>query len=138
MPEFVLDLGADARLFSTLDSFTQGYVEAIFFTECHSDNPELEDATFSDLSLEALSAIGKDCTDFNLAADTWLHKAYLHGDMSYDMRRAGNDFWHTRNGHGVGFWDRGLGAAGEELTKLAECHGTCDVYRGDDGKVYFS
>ena len=32
----------------------------------------------------------------------------------------GHDLWLTRNGHGAGFWDRGLGALGERLTETAK------------------
>ena len=41
----------------------------------------------------------------------------------------------TRNGHGAGFWDRGLGALGERLTRAAKSHGSVDLYVNDDGKV---
>jgi len=50
----------------------------------------------------------------------------------------GHDFWLTRNRHGAGFWDRGLGSLGEKLTKWAHSYGSSDVYLGDDGKVYLS
>lgn len=39
-----------------------------------------------------------------------------------------HDFWLTRNGHGAGFWDRGLGELGNKLTKMAKAHGPCDLY----------
>lgn len=52
---------------------------------------------------------------------------------------AGHDFWLTRAGHGVGFWDRGLGDLGKQLSTLVG-HGTefpnIDLYLGDDLKVY--
>lgn len=50
----------------------------------------------------------------------------------------GNDFWLTRNRHGAGFWDRGLGETGKRLTKAADVHGERDAYRGDDGFLYFA
>lgn len=139
MPEFILDHGtpAGAATFKSLDSFTQGYVEAMFFTECNSDNPELEYATVADLAPETLARIIADCNAFNLAADVWLNKAYQR-DSVYTMERAGHDFWLTRNRHGAGFWDRGLGAAGDELTKHAHSFGSCDLYRGDDSLLYLS
>ena len=40
----------------------------------------------------------------------------------------GHDFWLTREGHGTGFWDRGLGAAGTRLTEAARVYG--EVYLG--------
>jgi hypothetical protein len=35
----------------------------------------------------------------------------------------GHDFWLTRNGHGAGFWDRGLGELGERLSAAARVYG---------------
>lgn len=50
----------------------------------------------------------------------------------------GHDFWLTRNRRGAGFWDRGLGELGDELTDAAKTFGSCDLYIGDDGKVHAS
>ena len=47
-----------------------------------------------------------------------------------------HDFWLTRNGHGVGFWDRGLGKLGDLLTDAAKTYGSADLYIGDDGLIY--
>lgn len=44
--------------------------------------------------------------------------------------------WLTRNGHGTGFWDRGLGERGDALTKSAESFGDAVLYVGDDGRIY--
>ena len=32
-----------------------------------------------------------------------------------DDYQIGHDFWLTRNGHGVGFWDRNIGEAGDQI-----------------------
>lgn len=55
-----------------------------------------------------------------------------------DAEQTGHDFWLTRNHHGAGFWDRGLGDVGDKLTKLAQSFGSSDLYVGDDGRVYVS
>ncbi len=44
----------------------------------------------------------------------------------------GHDFALTRNGHGVGFWDRGLGSLGDRLTDLATSCGESEVLIGED------
>jgi hypothetical protein len=54
------------------------------------------------------------------------------------MDYAGHDFWLTRNHHGCGFWDRGLGELGDQLTKASQQFDEIDLYVGDDGKLYFS
>lgn len=69
-----------------------------------------------------------DCEDF--IANNW-------PDLeSMDPAQAGHDFWLTRNHHGAGFWDRGLGELGNRLTAAAHAAGDADLYVGDDGKVY--
>jgi hypothetical protein len=37
----------------------------------------------------------------------------------------GHDFWLTRNRHGAGFWDRGLGERGQYLTDASHPYGEC-------------
>lgn len=57
-------------------------------------------------------------------------------DLTEEMM--GHDFWLTRNRHGTGFWDRGLGELGDQLTKWAQTYGEADLYAGDDGEVYLT
>jgi hypothetical protein len=47
------------------------------------------------------------------------------------MQRAGSDYWFTRNGHGVGFWDRDLGDVGDMLSDAARDAGGVHVFFGD-------
>lgn len=131
MPEFHLDTSLDRERWEALDDFTKGYVEAMFFTEYD----ELGETGFHDLADETLDAIKANCVAFNTQAAPWLRKAYDR-DAEYTELRAGHDFWLTRNHHGAGFWDRGLGPAGERLTTIAHSFGSADAYLGDDGKVY--
>lgn len=44
-----------------------------------------------------------------------------------DPGQAGHDLILTANGHGAGFWDRGLGRAGERLTTAAHALGEFDA-----------
>lgn len=45
---------------------------------------------------------------------------------NWDCGHFGHDFALTRNGHGAGFWDRGHGEIGEQLSELARIEG--EVY----------
>jgi hypothetical protein len=47
----------------------------------------------------------------------------------------GCDFILTRNGHGAGFWDRGLGDLGDELTRIATTFPQIHAYINDDNKI---
>jgi hypothetical protein len=45
---------------------------------------------------------------------------------AYDSSQFGYDFYLTREGHGAGFWDRGLGELGDYLTQIAKSAGSAD------------
>jgi hypothetical protein len=47
----------------------------------------------------------------------------------------GHDFWLTRNRHGAGFWDRGLGERGTRLTDAAHVYGEVSLFANDDGTI---
>lgn len=137
MPKFQLK-GADAVGFQALDEFTRGYVTAMFFTDASDpDDGVLQNATFLDLADVTLATIKADCAQFQAAAELTLVKAYRRG---YAAEQAGADFWFTRNHHGVGYWDRSelrASGIGRTLTNAAQVYSERDLYRGDDGKVYF-
>lgn len=112
-----------------LDKFTDAYVVCALWSSCDDDDHPLEDNYGpEDLSPEAVARVREDCEDFV--------KANAHLLVSLNPAQAGHDFWLTRNGHGAGFWDRGLGELGDKLTKAAEVYGSQDLYVGDDGKLY--
>lgn len=76
--------------------------------------------------------------DLDNLPDEYEFQAILGYMEDPDVRASnlGHDLWLTRNGHGTGFWDRGLGVLGAALTEVAEAMGPVDLYVGDDGKVY--
>lgn len=161
MPEFILDHGSPeaSREFNKLDSFTQGYIQALFFTDeehlCEESEGDHEmpsvafnmatmesrfvggnSVSFADLAPETLARIIEDCQRFQTANADLIQRACDH-DFRYTDESAGMDFWYSRNGHGVGFWDRGLGDVGDALHKAAQAFGGVDTGLGDDGKIYF-
>jgi phage repressor protein C with HTH and peptisase S24 domain len=140
MPEFILDHGSPeaARSFNSLDAFTQGYIEAMFFTDASDpDDGDLANATFAELAPKALEKIVSDCVRFQSENRADLDEALDTGRINgYDDAGAGRDFWYTRNGHGVGFWDRKLGDIGEVMSEAARKWGQVDLYRGDDELIY--
>lgn len=120
--------------------FLRAYIECALWssTECNEDGDMGEplDANYSedDIAPATLETMREECADFQESNARLLAQAYATG--SYDESQAGHDFWLTRNGHGAGFWDRGLGATGEALTRDAKVHGYVDLYVGDDGLIY--
>lgn len=119
-----------------LDAFTQGYIEAMFFTWPEDEGDYIGGITspgFADLARETLARIIADCDSFQQQEAANLSAAY---GVDYDATQAGRDFWFTRGGHGVGFWDSGLGDLGDKLSHAARDYGNLDAYLGDDGHVY--
>lgn len=128
MPEYVMPIKSDLRK-DYLDEFTLGYIEAMCWTECNPDNPDLDGLGLDDLTEESFSAAVEDCKVFQQSHAADLERAYAKPD--YDAGRAGHDFWLSRNGHGVGFFDRDLGEVGDRLQDAARSSGAVDIDEGD-------
>lgn len=133
MPEFVLPINTEAarQSFETLDDFTRGYIEALCWTECNSDSDGLDGFGFAEMTPETVAEIVADCSAFQRDHAELLALAYAR--PGYDESRAGHDFWLTRNGHGVGYWDR------KELESLderwAELRRPLDTWSEDDARL---
>jgi hypothetical protein len=135
MPEFQMPLG-NQQTWQCLDSFTQGYWEALFFTNSGESDDELNGLSFADVSKEAWDRALSDCLAFQATHAVLLSEAY---ERDYTPEQAGRDYWFTRNGHGVGFWDRSELAAddlGDRLSAVTR-GSSIDPYKGDDGRIYF-
>lgn len=87
------------------------------------------DAGFGDLHPESLRRVAEDCARFQAENAATLESVYgrelcsRSGSYEYGAADAGRDFWFTRCGHGVCFWDRGLGYAGDVLSEAARRFG---------------
>jgi hypothetical protein len=131
------------------DEFTRAYMEAILFAETDWDGEPL-DASYdiSDFSQESLSAIKKDCAEFQAQANigeidgapSYLPPAQLRQPRKVDSDgMAGHDFWLTRAGHGGGFWDGDWPEPhGDRLTKLSEKFGGVCVTVDDDTTLMYN
>lgn len=109
----------------SLETFTEAYIECAFWSSCAEDGTPL-DGIEADPSPECIAKLETDARDFYEA----------HSELFADDSQAGHDFWLTRNGHGAGFWDRGLGEVGEKLTAASKHYGSCDLIVGDDGQIH--
>ena len=116
------------------------YLEAVAFTEMHSDNPELEGAYFSDQALTHASEAVDEFWEMLppsvqvATVEAMVDRGYPTDPYSWGC--LGHDLWLTRNGHGAGFWDRDLGELGSDLTLAAQRMGEVWVYCGEDGLAY--
>lgn len=99
-----------------LDAFGRAYVECALWSSVvdGEDGEEHLDRNYgiADISDETMAKIAEECAAFQRdnAADLKLAAGLgEYADKKYTVEeRAGHDFWLTRNGHGCGFWDRGL------------------------------
>jgi hypothetical protein len=120
-----------------LDQFTRAYIETALWSSIGDDYEPL-DATYGveDIAPEALERIIADCAAFQAANAEDIATGPDHPEYN-SIELAGHDFWLTRNGHGAGFWDGDWPEdVGERLTQAAKKFGQCDLYVGDDGKLY--
>lgn len=95
--------------------FISAYLEAIDFTELGEyGQPPIGAEIDEDFLRESII----DCLAFFSRIECYLSPE--------NILQAGHDFWLTRNGHGVGFWDRSdiYGETyAEKFTKIAESFG---------------
>jgi hypothetical protein len=111
MPEFVME-GRDRSAHMESD-FVRGFLEALFWVETGRDDGLPDGAGYADLHPDSLAAIRADCDAWQAEHAALLEAAYATG---YTETQAGIDYYLTRNGHGAGFWDRGLGDIGDRLS----------------------
>lgn len=144
-----MSFSADER-----SDFIKGYVYALTWTALIVDR-ELYDETgetgcdayaygYEDLDAEARATVERVCDMFIVANSDLLaeYAEQMDGtdpDGSGWGQQAGYDFWMTREGHGVGFWDRDLGELGRKLTDAAHTFGEADIFPvlNDDGTISF-
>jgi len=117
-----------------MSAFFAGYIEALYFansaTNCNGETVEY--ITGVDMTEDALDECRQDCAQFLELAGAKVDLA-IAGSDEYTHTMAGRDFWFSRQGHGVGFWDRGLGLLGDDLHKVAELFGEKHLYINERG-----
>lgn len=100
-------------------------VETLLWSELDDNDRPFDQAYDStDIHHDSLKCLKDDINDFIES------NGLLIGEMNAEQ--LGHDFILTRNGHGTGFWDRGLGERGDKLTIVSESYGTISLYIGDD------
>lgn len=111
------------------ETFFDAYVTAaLWSTDDHNDEP-LDSGEY-ELAPETLDAMEQDCRAF-----MEVNEIQIDGNYS----QAGHDFWLTRCGHGVGFWDGDWPEpAASILTEESEEFGELWLYVGDDNLIYQS
>lgn len=130
----------DKPVWSDLDEFTQGYVVCAFWQAdpCPGSGEYVFDnALWDDLDLNDQLTIIRDCLKFQLDSNHLLQAAYLtkfyNKSPHYEPAEcAGHDFYLSRNGHGVGFRDRGNDPLWEKLHEAARNCGEAELHYWPD------
>ena len=126
-----------------LDEFIDGYEAAMWWTNAYEyDNGELQPyeglaGVTGEYANGQYAKLRSAAEDFAMENFDIIREAIATRDDFYGWNFAGHDFALTRNGHGVGFWDRGLGAVGDALADVAKLHGEQYLLQDtDDGTFY--
>lgn len=108
------------------------YLECALWASVDDDGRPLDGLYgFDDIAPESLQTMRAELADFvGYCQREGINLDTLAADQ------VGHDFWLTRNRHGAGFWDRGLGDLGDRLTAAAHTFGESDLYVGDDGNLH--
>lgn len=100
---------------STLLECEQDPNHDYFIAEC-----ENWDSVDSPVSTDSVASLQNELEQFfELCEDTLIASKLSPEQIGYD-------FILTRNGHGTGFWDRGLGEIGDTLTKWSQTFGSVE------------
>ena len=115
-----------------IKAFVRGYIDCALWASVDEAGEPLNDiCDVSDIAPDCYRAMNADCYDFIRSnfSDLCAYAERL------TTKRAGHDFWLTRNGHGAGFWDRDLGELGDRLSRAAHTYGSVDLFIDDEGRV---
>lgn len=119
----------------SMNKITQAYLECALWSSTQDDGSPFDDSYgIEDFHPDSVKKADEEISDFLSS----LESENIQWREELSEEQFGHDFWLTRNRHGAGFWDRGLGELGEMLTKWAHSYGSSDVYLGDDGMVHLS
>lgn len=116
-------------------AFAESYIEAMEWANAYSGHPDdRECGANADERFDQWSyahggkvTLYRDALEFLRDADALALLRTVTERQGYDWSAAGHDLALTRNGHGAGFWDRGLGADGDALSDIAKALGERNI-----------
>ncbi len=110
------------------EDFIKAYVVCALWSSTDDHEKPLDETCGpEDVEETTLAGMREDCLDFIQANENDL--------LNLDAEQSGQDFWLSRNGHGAGWFDRGLGALGDRLQKASKVYGSYNLWLGDNGKI---
>lgn len=113
---------ADLKVPLSMSEIIESCLETAIWSSCDEDGEPLDERMgVDDISPEQREEIEEDCMGFCEANAEDLEASGL------TAQQIGRCFWLTRNSHGTGFWDQGLGELGDRLSKAARAYGGIDI-----------
>lgn len=110
--------------------FIHGYLICALWSSSDDEDTPLDQLYgISDFTPDAEGKCKSSCNDFFDANRADIETACSR--PGYTFEYAGHDFWLSRNGHGAGYFDRGLGKEGDQLQAAARAYGSVDLYVSD-------
>lgn len=110
------------------DTFIDGYLDAAGWLALDGETMEGTDGYGKDdFALGARDEAAEECCAFIDENREDLEASGLSAD------RAGCDFYFTRNRHGAGYWDEGLGELGDRLSEKARTYGSVTAIVNSEG-----
>lgn len=120
-----------------LTDIEESYIEcALWASTDEAGNPLGDAYSIHDIDTDGLRNARAYCRCFeDLCADADLPFPPPYGHPQYtDEEMCGHDIFLTQNGHGAGFWDRGL-EHGDRYTELAKGLGEAYVLETDENEI---
>lgn len=130
---------------ANIDAMVQGYLECQLWAglDCREDGEEPvpydDNYDISDISPDYVDKITDEFRELvyahPLAVRMYLNTVGKYDQTGYERNGTfGHNYYLTREGHGAGFWDRGLGELGDYLTDIAKYAGSADdLWDNGDG-----
>lgn len=156
MPKFNPGVVEDVADFLAEDTYLRdfqiAYMASALWTGAQVEDEDADaknDGTYGDLSADAITKLCEQAEEFvranvgllirhAIVTATTYPADYSSDVTGYAERaagQAGHDFWLTRNGHGAGFWDRGLGGLGDQLTEACRPYGEVSLWVAEDDAI---
>lgn len=117
-----------------ISEVVDGYLEAMAWANVVHEDGGDSSLSVEDLPPAVVAELTQDVREFlDEHTERLIQGAVRRG--RYSFARAGHDYALTRNGHGAGFWDSGLGMIGDALTAISRPYGERTIYVSVDGGV---
>ena len=123
---------------ANVSDMVNGYLDAqlwagLLYPDDENEEPQpYDDAGFTsdDIAVDYVNSVREELEAFvsahPLAVRLYLNQRVLDAGQGSVSSYFGHDFYLTREHHGAGFWDRGLGHLGDYLTRLCQEYGEAD------------